>query len=552
MKTVFLLVAGAGLVFEVSARGGPQRYTGTVASIGTVAAAETVQAVHPGGRGRPFWNAYSKWFLYAPAFDFKPVDGAVAYRFDARGADGLTISFVADSPTAALSSIWLDLPRGYVDVICKGVNTRGDACGESGTRRFWKKEPFRGGYPSAVRSYDAAADLAYDYLLGLPSLAYLRENGRPDPKYSLNGYPSKILSAEIKALVLIAERRKDRATDALLTARKAADHLIAGRLKTGTPLEHFTLTYEGEGEYGRSKANAGQNMLVYPAMAGSAFLSLYRAVKETKYLDAAEKIAATYLKLQGEDGTWPLKVYEKDVSPVGPNRLIPTPVIDFLEELFDVAGKTAYRQAADRAFAYVEGGPLKTYNWEAQFEDTNLSTPYSNPTKHEACSTAIYLLQRYPADSARLNQARELLRWAEDQFVWWNVPYGKNPRRESQSWDDWGGGEWILPGVQEQQGLWSPVDASAAKLIRTYLALYRAAGNPLDLAKARALGNSITRAQWDDGCIRTFWVKADRNDDRYHVWLNCHLDSAAALNELAAMTSAALPDSCLSGCEGEK
>ena len=528
----FAVVCGGAVVAGMAVQAGTNAVP-YESAYAMVAAAETVHAVRPGGVGQPFWNPYGKWFLYAPAFNFNPVAGAVGYRFEAVGADGRTASFVAACPTAPLTPIWLGLPRGYVDVVCSGVNAGGEKCGEAGRRRFWKKSAFRGNYPPAKRSYADAANLAYDYLLGLPSLDHLRRNGSPDPSYSLNGYPSKILSAEIEALVLIAAHRPDRAAFALETARKAADHLIAGRLKAGTPLEYFTLTYEGAGEYGRSEANAGQNMLVYPATAGTAFVTLYRAVKEAKYLDAAEKIAATYLKLQGQDGTWPLKVYEKDGKPVGPNRLIPTPVIELLEALYAVTGKTAYHQAADRAFAYIEAGPMKTYNWESQFEDTSLSAPYSNPTKHEACSTAIYLLQRFPRDPVRLNQARELLQWAEDQFVWWDVPYGTNPKKESTSWDDWGGGEWILPGVQEQQGLWAPIDGSAAKLIRTYLALYRATGDPLDLLKARALGDSITRAQWDDGCIRTFWVMADRNDDRYHVWLNCHLTSAAALTELA-------------------
>lgn len=51
------------------------------------AGAETTQAVRLGGSGRPFRNSYSKWFLYAPTFDFKPLDGASGCRFDIKGAN---------------------------------------------------------------------------------------------------------------------------------------------------------------------------------------------------------------------------------------------------------------------------------------------------------------------------------------------------------------------------------------------------------------------------------------------------------------------------------
>ena len=38
------------------------------------------------------------------------------------------------------------------------------------------------------------------------------------------------------------------------------------------------------------------------------------------------RIAETYLRLQGEDGTWYLKMNETDGSPVSGNRLVPTGV----------------------------------------------------------------------------------------------------------------------------------------------------------------------------------------------------------------------------------
>src|SRR5688500_15083784 len=39
--------------------------------------------LRPGEPGKsPFWNAYAKRFIFAPAFDFKRIDNAVKYRYE--------------------------------------------------------------------------------------------------------------------------------------------------------------------------------------------------------------------------------------------------------------------------------------------------------------------------------------------------------------------------------------------------------------------------------------------------------------------------------------
>jgi len=79
--------------------------------------------------------------------------------------------------------------------------------------------------------------------------------------------------------------------------------------------------------------------------------------------------------------------------------------------------------AANRAFAFIDDGPLRTWNWEGQFEDISpAESRYQNLTKHNACDTAIYMLKRFPGDRKRLAQAREIVRYAEDQFVVWRQP----------------------------------------------------------------------------------------------------------------------------------
>ena len=99
----------------------------------------------------------------------------------------------------------------------------------------------------------------------------------------------------------------------------------------------------------------------------------------------------------------------------------------------------------------------------------------------------------------------------------------KDPRCKMGTW---GCESWRCPAVLEQYNCYVPIDASSAKLIRTWLAMFRATKNPLDLARARTLGDAIIRETHDDGYLPTFWM--DSRED----WPNCMLASATALAEL--------------------
>ena len=109
-----------------------------IAALAAGASDESVP-VRPGGvDGRPFWNGHSAKFIYAPAFDFKTVEGAVKYRFTVVD-DALQVhSFESDRPTAPLSPVWKDLPTGYARVLVEGVDSAGRVVGKCGSRRFWR------------------------------------------------------------------------------------------------------------------------------------------------------------------------------------------------------------------------------------------------------------------------------------------------------------------------------------------------------------------------------------------------------------------------------
>ena len=507
--------------------------------------AEDVWGRAPNGE---FWNGSATRFMHAPAFAFADVKGAARYRYTVTDDYHKTSVFRAETPCSGLEGVWASLPVGYVTVVCTGETADGTAIAEAGRRTFWKKSSFAGleSYEPQSRSFALARTMAYDWFLARPETRYLAEHGSPDPSYPLNGYPSKMLAAEIRALVGCARTlpKGGEADSVVATARKAADYLIAGAVPDGLPLAHFTRTYAAEGsEYGRFKGEQDTIMLIYPADAGRAFLELHSLCGDVRYVDAASRIADTYLRLQGEDGSWWLKQNAVTGAETCPNRLLPVGVMEFLEDVHRVTGRDDCRAAADRAFVYIEKGPMSDWNWEGQFEDVKPDRKrWSNLSKHPACSVAMYLLRRFPGDQGRLAQAKALVKFAEDQFVEWTPPYGNGRSHDQSDRPDDGSwaffckpySRWMTPCALEQYRCYWPIDASAAKFIDTYLALWRATREAEYLDKARALGATATRVQESDGFIRTWWVSgAGRNDHRYHTWINCLLATARALDNLA-------------------
>ena len=517
--------------------------------------------VRPGGvEGRPFWNRYSIQFLYAPAFDFKPVEGAVRYRFTVTDDTLVDHVFESAKPTDALSPVWDAIPTGFAKVTVHGLDAAGRVCGEAGSRRFWRSAPF---VPDVPWSYGEAATRYYAWLFEQPNTVSFREKGVPNGGKLdlLEIYPSKMNSSLIRAMIRYAKRCPERREAAMRTARNAADYMLSIAQPADAPLAHFTPTYwKKENQTGdfASVRYRGQNMLVYPAHMAEAYLDLHEATGERKYFDAALGIARTYERLQLENGTWYVKVWEKDATPVleegdaKPYYLIPTDVCLFLLRLGEKTGDNHWTALSDRAFAYLEKGPLETYDWAAQFEDTEQTRDYIGQSSVPPMAAAKLLLRRYPNDPARLAQARELARWVEDQFVAWRRPCrpdgrgilseehkgfnpqwdGSHPKYAFDNWVD-------VPTVSEKYRYMHPETSLGSALIRLYLDLHRATGEFLYLQKARAFGDGLVKFQAMHGGrnIPTHvWKNDCRGNDGANDWTNCGVSAAMGLEALSDAT----------------
>ena len=483
------------------------------------------------GMERPCWNRRSVMFLDAPTFDFETMSNGtyvIDYHSDVLASDGKLYRLKTRSSRVSLTNLWEKLPTGFVSVICRAQRPgRPNTERIVGARVFWKSAPFAGDSRPRPRSFAEGARQALEYVLDAPSSRYLVEHGELDPNFSHNVYPSKMLESVIQACCALVKTVPARKDEALRLARAAADWLIAHSEKADAPLAHFPPTYRGE--LYAAKKNAGLVMTVYPARVALAYLALAEVSGELKYRDAAFDIARTYLRMQGADGTWPLKMRLSDGTATSANRLVPVDsVLPLMKRLSALSQDAAYGKSAERAFAYVREGRLKTWDWEGQFEDVEPGTAYSNLTEYGPCDTAVELLSRGVDDPVTLSLVRELVRFAEDQFVCWERPFVGADFKVNQTVLDMD--KWSFPCVLEQYNWYTPIDASAAKMIAAYLALYRAGKDPLDLAKARALGGAILRQQQPGGWVRTHWAWRETQDK---IWMNCHVASALALQELA-------------------
>lgn len=485
-------------------------------ALASIASADDLAPIHPGIPGQvPFWNQNAKQFIWPPSFDVPKTAGAQSYRFIILGSDKKTRSFQADDPTVSLAPVWDDLPPGPTE-----LTIQPEPAGKPTTRAFHRAAPFNGPYGKPLIPYDQSARIALKSVLNESFVKWWLAHHEPDPTYPLNRYPSKINGSILTACAMYATQspRPTDADDAIKIARNAADFLLSISHAPGSRLEYFPLSYY------KAKPTDRENdhFLIFntPAEAAQGFLDLFDAVHDDKYHRAAINIARTYTKLQSPTGTWPLKIDDRTNQPLADIDFIPSEVIVLYDRLITQYHKTEFDRPENRAVQWMMENPVRTYNWAAQFDDAKLRGPYQNLGKHEACLFAGYLFQHH----SHTDQAEEILRWAEDQFVTWEQPPQLKSRFENLDPKNW-----ITPCSTEQYAMYEPISGSSAFMIDAYVRAYQTTKNPIYLAKAQSLANALTEAQQlHNGRYPTRMVAHD-----LLYWVNSTVNTIKAMQLLA-------------------
>ncbi len=501
--------------------------------------------IHRGKSGTtPYWNVNATQFMYVPAFCFRGIPTCSKYRYDAVDETGVTHSFEADNSEADLSPIWAELPEGVVRLTVSALHPDGTVYAPVGARTFFKAASFPEKTPPAVSSYKACAQKAYEFAIKQPFVQYWLEHGIPDPAYDLNIYPSKIISSLIDAMITYGCNHPGARENALKIAAAAADWMMSITPRGDRPLADLPPTYYFDfcpdpDKYGIKTANydqavkyRGTLMMIYPASAGTAYLNLAAATKNEKYAAEALKIGQYYLDHVEDNGSWYLVRSEKTGEPTAPNYVAPAEtVLPFLTALYEYTKDEKWKALCEGAVAYIEKNQLVPYDWEGQFEDIGISVRYENLSHYGPVGLAEYYLKFHRDEPEYVARAKELMRFAEDQFVVWNriSPwlYGVPGRIESDGFRP----EMHTPAALEQYRCYWPIDASLDHIAQGFLALYEAGCGDLYLAKAKVMADQITRVQYENGQIPTFWV--DGPEFISNFWFNCMFASCRLLMDVS-------------------
>ncbi len=488
---------------------------------GQQALQESIIPVRPGIPGEiSFWNEFSRQFIFAPAFNYKIVDKSDKYLYEIVSlTDSSKYNFESRVPYAPLSMVWTSIPVGGFTLKVTGISSTGQILGVAGEGKYYRAAYFNGIYHQPVMPYDKSAMIALDKLLKKDFVNYWFTHKAPDPGYEYYRYPAKIMGALVIGAVTQA-RLKSNTPDAKRYTELAciiADYLISVSFEKGTPLEYFPPTYRGYEAIFKEVTpyiNTNNDLIISAADGGNAYLDLYDLTSDKKYLDAAERIARTYVKTQLDNGSWYMFIDVNTGKPALPNIAIPTSTINYFDRLSRDYNISDLENATKKALQWIMDNPVKTYDWQGQFEDIVAKPSYKNQSREQVCDMAMYLLKNINGNPQNLQLAEELIRFAEDQFIIWEKPAPKSGNKgQGPAWNP---ENWITPGVQEQYVFWEPVGRAACIMMETYREAYKVTKKDLYLAKALSIANTFTVVQNEhDGDYPTLFSNYKSN-----FWLN--------------------------------
>ena len=489
-------------------------------SLNRQAQKEYLSAVHPGKLGvRPYWNDFAKKFIYAPSFAFKAVDGAQKYLFTLRQENAqATWQFKADTQEASLAPVWNKIPVGNIVLTVEALDKKGQVIAKVGERKFFRDYPFEGPYHEAVRPYKAAAIMTLVSIHNMSAVQNWKKTSKePDMSYPHNTYPNKIIGSTVSSEVLLATLMPKYKDDAIKIAKSAAEFLISKSAPEGSPLAFFPPTYYGGLIASKKAENQGKTMTMDAAYSANAFLDLYDFTKEKSYYDRAIGIADTFVRLQREDGSLPIKVDFYTAEPVNNSCAMLSPMLSFFWRLRNQYGVSKYDEATAKAEKWMNDHIVSKFDMTGQFEDVSVSNlrPYENLTNCTATAYASYLLLDKNVRKEAVDTAYDLVRMSEDQFVYWDQPKDENGLKRDTT-----------PCVFEQYKYAMPVDNSACNVANAMLSIYEKTADRLMFHKAKALVDNLTIVQdVITGRIPTTW----RNRKKATYWINCNYASARML-----------------------
>ena len=260
---------------------------------------------------------------------------------------------------------------------------------------------------------------------------------------------------------------------------------------------------------GKPGGSAGQESTEVDkaAFISSAYLALYEATQDKKYLAGAKAIGDSLARRQEKDGSWPFRVLPQDGEVREAFGGAPVFFVELFENLLRYEKQPSYQTAHDKALQLMLERNVEKNLWGIYHEDIRRKAP-EKLSAEPMCFTAIYLFRHGKQHPEYIEMGRRVLRRMEDRLVHTGGPLGGT-----------GTGRVGAGGIRAHDA-------------RTYRALLPGSGGALNVAgdvqmKKKALSgiNALTYMQSPAGLFRTHFqlVKETKPNRKRPDWYSQHL-----------------------------
>ncbi|MDZ7317163.1 MAG: hypothetical protein ONB24_13680 [candidate division KSB1 bacterium] len=268
---------------------------------------------------------------------------------------------------------------------------------------------------------------------------------------------------------------------------------------------------------------------------GVAYLNFYKVTEEQRFLDAALHCAdalATHVRdvlppsrqfapSKTDQSPWPFRVNARTgavISEYCSNVIEPIRLFDELLRLRDRLRLTpeqaaAYQRARDLAWQwlYSINGPMKTYIWNAYFEDIPNDPDRSNRVQITPLETARYLIKHPHLDPDLEKNVPALIRWVASAFA-----------TEG------------LDAIKEQTWCYEPMGSHTARYASICALWYERTGDPWYKDQAELFFNLATYMCHENGVVSVgpYWPSSWWSDG-YGDYIRHFMEGLAAVPEWA-------------------
>lgn len=250
----------------------------------------------------------------------------------------------------------------------------------------------------------------------MPWLYYsnVQHNGEPFPNSidRFTSYPAFHHSLIIKTFVKLFNSSGD--AQILKEAIKLADWNIAHSTPSDVAYGSMPYSTLEEKKPGGFRDKSGI-MPDKAAIMSLAYIDLYKASNDVRFLKAAEAIGQSLAKNQRPNGTWPFRVEPETKMVIEDYTSSVIYAVMLFENLDELNKNDYYKSYRDRTWEWLLKGPIKTKEFRGFYEDIVEST--EGRTNYDCIDVIRYLLAKRTNSNEYLEIALELNAWIEEIFM---------------------------------------------------------------------------------------------------------------------------------------